>query len=54
MKPDVIDDKWEGVHERKEEEGIGGPSVEHLELLMGNSREERDPVCLSRGRAVEC
>ena len=34
MEPDVVDDEWKGVHERKEEEGIRGPSVEHLELLM--------------------
>lgn len=53
MEPDVVDDEWEGVHERKEEEGISGPSVEHLELLMGNSCEKRDPVRLSRGRAIE-
>lgn len=54
MEPDVVDDEWKGMHERKEEEGIGGPSVEHLEPLMRNSREERDPVRLGRGSAIEC
>ena len=54
MEPDVKDDEWESVHERKEEEGIGDPSVEQLQLLMRNSREERNPVRLTRGRAVEC
>lgn len=52
MEPDVIDDEWEGVHERKDEEGIGYPSVEYLELLMRDAREERDPVRLRRGRTI--
>ena len=26
--PDVINDKWKGVHKRKEEKGVGDPSVE--------------------------
>jgi hypothetical protein len=54
MEPDVIDDEWEGVHKRKKEEGIGGPSVEHLEPLMRNSSEERDPIRLGCSCAVKC
>jgi hypothetical protein len=52
MKADVKDDEREGVHERKEEERVGGPSVKHLDLLMRDSRGKRNPICLARSRAV--
>ena len=39
MKPDVVHNEWERVHERKEEKGIGDPSVENLQFLVGNSSE---------------
>lgn len=42
----VIDDERKRVHKCEEEEGVGYPSVEDLELLVGNAREERDPVRL--------
>lgn len=52
MEAYMIDDKRESMHECKEEEGIRDPSVEHLELLVRNSYEERDPVRLRRRRTA--
>lgn len=41
---DVVYDERERVHEGKDKEGIGNPSVEDLESLVRNACEERDPV----------
>lgn len=53
VKPDVKDNKGKRMHKREEEKGVGYPSVEHLELLVRDTREECDPVRLSRCRAAE-
>ena len=49
MPPNVVHNEWECVQERKDEKGIGYPSVEDLKSLMRNSREQCDPVRLGRG-----
>jgi len=35
----MVDNEGECVHECKDEEGVGNPSVEDLESLMRDSRE---------------
>jgi hypothetical protein len=45
---DVVYDERERVHEGKDKEGIGNPSVEDLESLVRNACEERDPVRFTR------
>jgi len=42
------------VHEGEHEEGVCSPSVEDLDFLVRDSRDEGDPVCLACGRAVMC
>ena len=48
MPPNMINNEWECVHERKDEECIGNPSVEDLKSLVGDSCEQCNPIRLSR------
>ena len=45
---DVVYDERESVQQRKQEEGICNPPVEHLESFVRYSCEQGDPVCLAR------
>lgn len=49
LKPDVVYDEWECVHESKDKKGIGNPSVEDLEFLVRNSCQQCDPIRLACG-----
>jgi|SRR5690242_18010804 len=51
---DVIHNEWESVHQCKEEEGISGPSVEHLDLLVRYSCAECDPISFARSSTAKC
>jgi hypothetical protein len=48
MPVNVIHNKGECMHERKNEESIGDPSVKDLKPLMRNTRKECDPIRLAR------
>ena len=50
----VVHDERKSVHEGEHKEGVCGPSMEDLYLLMRDSGDEGDPVCLACGRAVMC
>ena len=45
----VIDDEGESVDQGEDEEGVGGPAMEDLESLVGNTCKKRDPIGLGRG-----
>jgi hypothetical protein len=49
----MVDDKRKGVHQCKNEKGVGDPSVKHLELLMRNAGKKCDPTCLRGSRTVK-
>lgn len=51
IKPDVIYNEWECVHECKHEKRIGNPSVKDLESLVRNSRKQCDPIRFACGCA---
>lgn len=53
MKSYMVDDKRKGVHQCKNEKGIGDPSVKHLELLMRNTGKKCDPARLRGSRTVQ-
>lgn len=50
----MINDEGERMNERKNEEGVGDPSVEYLQPLVRNAGEERDPVRLARRCTEQC
>jgi hypothetical protein len=50
----MIYNKWECVHQSKNEKGIGNPSVEHLEPLMRHTRKQGNPVCLACSGTEYC
>lgn len=52
-KSDVKDDEGKRVHKCEEEKSVGYPSVEHLELLVRDTREKCDPVRLGCCRAAK-
>jgi len=45
---DVVYDERESMQQRKQEEGICNPPVEHLESFVGYACEQGDPICLAR------
>lgn len=51
MELDMIYDEWECVHESKDKKSIGNPSVEDLESLVRDSRQQCDPIRLACGCA---
>jgi hypothetical protein len=54
MPTNVVHDEGECMQERQDKESVGNPSVENLKSLVRNSREKRDPVCLTRGCTGQC
>lgn len=52
VEADMVDDEGESVQQGEEEECVRTPAVEDLELLVGNTGEEGDPVGLACGCTV--
>lgn len=53
VKSYVKDDKGKRMHKCEEEKSVRYPSMEYLELLVRDTREECDPVRLGRCRAAK-
>lgn len=49
---DVVDNEWECMHEGEKEEHVRDPAMQHLELFVGDSCEERDPIGLTCSRTA--
>lgn len=54
MVSDVPNDERECMHKRQDHEGVCDPPMKHLELLMGHSCHQGDPIRLACGRAESC
>lgn len=54
MVSDMENNERESMQQGKYEEGIACPTMEHLDLLMCDTSQQRDPVGLARGSAAGC